>query len=152
MATDAVVDSSVIVALVTHEKYSEWASKSVQKYEYFHILDLSFYEVANAIQHKISDNLNEKDCGAAFKQVEKMMNLCSIHSFSEVITDALNKAVELEISVYDAAVLSLSNKLGMKLLTLDQKLAKKLENTKYDDLIEYPNKKTANDALPSPKS
>jgi len=30
------------------------ASKSVQEYEYFHILDLSFYEVASAIKHKVS--------------------------------------------------------------------------------------------------
>jgi predicted nucleic acid-binding protein len=152
MVTDAIVDSSIIVALVTLEKYSEWASKSVQEYEYLHILDLSFYEVANAIQHKISDNLSAKDCTAAFKQAEKMMNLYSVHSFSEVITDALNKAMELEISVYDASFLSLSNKLGIRILTLDQKLAKKLENTKYDDLIECPNKKATNGAIPSPKS
>ena len=145
MATDVVVDSSVIVALVTLEKYSEWASKSIKEHEYFHILDLSFYEVANAIRHKMSDNLSAKDGATAFKQAEKMMNLYSVHSFSDVIADALNIAMELEISVYDASFLSLSNKLDMRLLTLDQKLAKKLEHTEYDCLIECPNKKAVND-------
>jgi predicted nucleic acid-binding protein len=48
MVTEVVVDSSVIVALVTPEKYSEWASKIMQEQEYFYILDLSFYEVAYA--------------------------------------------------------------------------------------------------------
>ena len=60
MATEAVVDSSVIVALVTLEKYSDWASKSIQEHEYFHVLDLSFYEVANAIEHKVSDDLMQR--------------------------------------------------------------------------------------------
>jgi hypothetical protein len=61
--------------LVTLEKYSGWASKSLQEHEYFHILDLSFYEVAHALQHKVSENLKTKDATAAFKQAEKMMNL-----------------------------------------------------------------------------
>jgi len=145
MATDIVIDSSVIVSLVTLEKYSGWASKSLQEHEYFHILDLSFYEVAHALQHKVSEKLKTRDATAAFKQAEKMMNLYLVHNFSEVITDALNKALELEISVYDAAFLSLANKLDTRLLTLDQKLAKKLELTKYDRLVECPNKNAADE-------
>ncbi len=140
MAIEVVVDSSVIVALVTLEKYSEWTSKSIQKYDYFHILDLSFYEIANAIEHKVSDELGAKDAAAAFEQAEKMMNLYAVHNFSEVIVDALNKALELKIAVYDAAFLSLACTLDLRFLTLDTKLAKKLECTKYKGLIECPNK------------
>jgi predicted nucleic acid-binding protein len=140
MAIEVVVDSSVIVALVTLEKYSEWASKSIQEYEYFHVLDLSFYEVANAIEHKVSDEFGAKDAAAAFEQAEKMMKLYAVHNFSEVIVDALNKALELKIAVYDAAFLSLACKLDLRFLTFDTKLAKKLECTKYEGLIECPNK------------
>ena len=124
MATEVVVDSSVIVALVTPEQYSELASKSIQEHEYFHVLDLSFYEVANAIEHKISDALSAKDAAAAFEQAEKMMKLYEVHNFSEVIVDALNNALDLKITVYDAAFLSLANKLDLRFLTLDTKLAK----------------------------
>ncbi len=140
MATEAILDSSVIVAFVTPEKYSNWASKNTLNYEYFHVLDLSFYEVANAIEHKVSAGFDAKDSIAAFKQAEKMMKLYAVHSFSEVITDALNKALELKITVYDAAFLSLADKLNMRFLTLDMKLARSLEHTKYDELIERPNK------------
>ena len=143
MATDAVVDSSVVVALVTLEEESDWASKRMQEYGYFHALDLSFYEVANALGNKVSNCLSAKDAAMAFKQAENMMNLFSIHSFSEVITESLTKALELKISVYDAAFLSLANKLDTQLLTLDHKLAKKLEHTKYYRLIECPHKKTS---------
>jgi predicted nucleic acid-binding protein len=138
MATEAVLDSSVLVALVTPEKYSEWASESVQTHEYSHILDLNFYEVANAINHKISDRFTSKDAADAFQHAEKMMNLNSIHSFSEIIADALSKALELKITVYDAAFLALADKLNIRLMSLDVKFAKKLETTKYYSLIEYP--------------
>ena len=138
MATEAVVDSSVIVALVTLEKSSEWASKSVQKYEYFHVLDLSFFEVANAIEQKVPEGLCSNDAALAFKQAEKMMNLYAVHNFSEVIVDALNKALELDIAVYDAAFLSLAEKLDAPLLTLDMGLSQKLETAKFNGLIECP--------------
>jgi predicted nucleic acid-binding protein len=140
MDTDAILDSSVIVALVTPEKHSEWASNNIQKHQNFHVLDLSFYEVANAIEHKVSAGFDIKDATAAFKQAEKMMNLFTVHNFSEVIIDSLNKALEQKIAVYDAAFLSLADKLKMPFLTLDMKLAKNLERTKYDQFVEYPNK------------
>lgn len=138
MAIEVVVDSSVIASLVTLEKYSEWASKIIQEYEYFHILDLSFYEVANAITHKVSGEFDTKDATEAFEQAEKMMNLYAVHSFSEVIVDALNKALELNITVYDAAFIALANKLDLQFLTLDTKLSKKLERTRYKDQIRCP--------------
>jgi hypothetical protein len=50
--------------------------------------------------------------------------LNSVHSFAEAVTDTLKKALELK----------------MPFLTLDLKLAKSFENTKYDELTEYPNK------------
>jgi predicted nucleic acid-binding protein len=140
MATDAVVDSSVIVALVTLEEQSDWAEKAVQNYEYFHILDLSFYEVANALEHKRSSCFDAEDARTAFKQAQNMMNLYAVHSFSEVITESLNKALEFKIAVYDSAFLSLADKLQMPFLTLDTKLTKKLAHTRYAEVIRCPNK------------
>ena len=141
MSTEVVVDSSVIAALVTPELYSDWASKRLSEYDYFHALDLNFYEVANAIKHKVSDRFDAKDAVVAFAQAVELMNLYAVHNFSEVITDAIALALELDIAVYDAAFLSLAEKLDTRLLTLDHKLAKKLEGTKYYALMEYPNKK-----------
>jgi predicted nucleic acid-binding protein len=138
MVTEAIVDSSVIVALVTLEKYSEWASKSIQNYEYLHALDLSFYEVANALEYKVPNGIDAKDAKLAFQKAEKIMNLYTIHNFSEVISDSLKKAIELKISVYDAAFLSLADKLKMPFLTLDLRLAKNLEHSKYYELIMRP--------------
>ena len=138
MATEAILDSSVIVALTTPEKYSEWASKKTSNYDYFHVIDLSFYEVANALEYKVSARFDTKDALSAFKQADKIMQLSAIHNFHEIITDALNIALELKITVYDAAFLALAVKLNVKLLTLDMKLAKSLKQKKYAELVEYP--------------
>ena len=143
MPIEVVVDSSVIAALVTPEKYSEWASKKISEPDYFHILDLNYYEVANAVRHKTSDKFASKDAVDALTIAVELMNLYTVHNFSEIIIDAITVALELNITVYDAAFLSLADKLGMRLLTLDMKLAKKLECTKYDNLIECPNKKAS---------
>ena len=141
MPTEIVVDSSVVAALVTPEQYSDWASKKLSEYDYFHALDLNYYEVANAIKYKKSDRFDAKDATKAFIQATQILDLYTIHNFSEVTNNAVAIAIELNITVYDAAFLSLAQKLDAKLLTLDQKLVKKLEDTKYLSLTEYPNKK-----------
>jgi predicted nucleic acid-binding protein len=141
MPTEIVVDSSVVAALVTPEQHSNWASKKLSEYNDFHALDLNYYEVANAIKYKTSEKFDAKDTLKAFNQATEILDLYAVHNFSEVINNALTIANELNITVYDAAFLSLAEKLNAKLITLDQKLVKKLEGTKYYDFMEYPNKK-----------
>ncbi len=140
MATEIVVDSSVIVALVLPEEHSNWALGKLSEHEYSHILEFSYYEVANAIKCKTPNRLNNKEAQKSFTRALGIMNQFGVHSFGEVIVGAMNLALEHNIAVYDAAFLSLADKSDMKLLTLDMELVKKLEKTKYFDLIEYPKK------------
>jgi predicted nucleic acid-binding protein len=128
----------VIAALVTPEEYSNWASKTLSDYDSCHVLDLNFYEVANAIKYKVSDRFSAKDAENALAQSVELMNLYTVHSFFEVIADAMSLALELNITVYDAAFLSLAEKKDMRLLTLDRKLAKNLQGTKYYSRLECP--------------
>ncbi len=144
MATEVVLDSSVIVALVTLEEYSDWARKKMSEHGYFHILELNYYEVANAIRYKQTDKFSAKEAEEAFAEAIELMDLFGVHSFGEVVVDAMSLALKLNIAVYDAAFLSLADKLDMRLLTTDVKLAKKLENTKYNGLIEHPNTQSQN--------
>jgi predicted nucleic acid-binding protein len=135
---EVVVDSSVIIALVTLEERSDWAEQKMSEHDYFHVLDLNYYEVANAIKCKISNKFPSKDARAAWSEAVKLMNLSALHSFSEIIDDAFAVASDLGITVYDAAFLSLADRLDAPFLTLDVTLAKKLENTKYYRLLECP--------------
>jgi predicted nucleic acid-binding protein len=142
MATlnEAVVDSSVIIARFAPEAQSEWAAQKMSEHDYFHVLDLNYYEVANALKHKTPNRFTSKDAHAAFSKAVNLMNLFALHSFSEVIDDAFEIAADLNITVYDAAFVLLAEKLNLSFLTLDEKLAGKLEDTKYYRLLKFPNK------------
>jgi predicted nucleic acid-binding protein len=120
------------------EECSDWALKKMSEYDYFHILDLNYYEVANALKHKVFGKFTVKDSAEAFSKAFELMNLFDIHGFSETVNDALSLALELNVTVYDAAFMSLACKLDMRFLTLDVKLAKNLEGTKLHDILEYP--------------
>jgi predicted nucleic acid-binding protein len=137
---EAVIDSSVIVARYVPERHSEWVLQKMSELEYFHALDLSFYEVANTLKHKTSTNFTSKDAQIAFSRATKLMRLFALHDFSEIIDDAFTMASNLSITVYDAAFLSLAEKLNLPFLTLDGKLAKNLEDTKHYRFLECPNK------------
>ncbi len=49
MPIEAVLDSSAIVALYTPEEHSGWIKETIRKYNKLHILDLTLYEVTNAL-------------------------------------------------------------------------------------------------------
>jgi len=136
MVTEAVLDSSIIIPLVTLEVHSAWARHKISEYRYFHILDLSYYEVANALRYKQSDTVTLRDIEKAFKEASDMMDLFAVHSYAEVSFDALKLALEYNIALYDAAFIVLAEKTKLPLLTLDLKLVKKLEQTKYASSIE----------------
>jgi predicted nucleic acid-binding protein len=140
IASEAVMDSSVIMALVAPEEHSEWALQKLEEKGYFHVLDLSYYEVANAIRYKTSDKFTKNDARTAWLDAVDLMSVFVVHSFSEVIDDAIGIASNLNISVYDAAFLALAEKLGIGFLTLDEKLAGKLEKTKYYRFLKFPSK------------
>ena len=143
MPTDIILDSSLIIALVVPEEHSSMASERISEYDYYHILDLSYYEVANGIKTKVlKKEINSPTAVEAFTKAVKFMNLCVIHSFSELIADALRLSLELDITSYDSAFLSLSDITGSKLLTLDSKLAQKIKDTNYHKVTVSPPKPT----------
>ncbi len=138
MPTDeAVIDPSVIVAIVTPEEQTNWAHQKMAEPRYFHVLDLSYYEVANALRYKTTDNLTE-DIQVAWSDAKKLLSLFSRHSFSEVIDESLLLAERHKITVNDAAYVVLAKELHSRLLTLDLRLARKLQGTEYYDVVECP--------------
>ena len=52
MQDSAVVDSSIVVALLVPEKYSIWAEDVIRRIERVYVLDLTPYEVYNALWKK----------------------------------------------------------------------------------------------------
>jgi predicted nucleic acid-binding protein len=132
-----VIDASVIVAAVTPEEQSKWAFEKISQYSYFHILDSNYYEVANALRYKRTDN-SALDIQVAWEDAKNLMSLFILNGFSEAINDAFAEAKDLNITVYDAAHVILADKLKTNFLTVDMKLVKKLEKTKYSAILNVP--------------
>jgi predicted nucleic acid-binding protein len=138
MVTEVVVDSSIIVALIMPEERSDWALDRISSYGYCHIPEFAYYEVANVIKCKTPSKFTVKEAEKIFGKALKIMDQFGVHSFGEVVIDGLSLALQLNIAVYDAAFFCLADKLNLQLLTLDVKLAKKLENTRYSRCIDCP--------------
>jgi predicted nucleic acid-binding protein len=138
MVTEVVVDSSVIAALIMPEERSDWALEKASNYDYYHVPEFTYYEVANVIKSKTPSKFTVNEAERLFSEAIKIMDQFGVHSFGEVVIGALSLALKHNLAVYDAAFLCLADQLNLRLLTLDLKLAKKLENTKYHKRLEYP--------------
>jgi len=140
MRGKAVLDESVIIALVVPEDYSEWAEKKVSEYEELHVLELTLYEVYNALWKKYAllREINKENLKNAVKAVDSLLSICNIHRFEIVKDRALKIAISYRITIYDAAYLALTEFLDGVLVTTDIRLKTKLVNTQLNKIIVAP--------------
>jgi len=119
-----IVDSSAIISLYFPEKYSEEVVKFLQKESDVHTLDLAFYEVASAIRKKvIRKEISAEDAKNIYEEIKaEFFGSLKIHRVDEVIDDALELALNYNMSVYDASFVQLAIKYNGKLLTTDERL------------------------------
>jgi predicted nucleic acid-binding protein len=138
---DAVIDSSIIVAVLTPEKYSEWADETLGRIDKWISIDLIYYEIANTIWKKylrLKILKRDEAYEALDKALKTLNNLFIIYSYDKLIKEAFEVAEKSDITVYDAAYLVLAERLETKLVTLDEKLYKKLKNTEHAKTIIAP--------------
>ena len=135
----AVLDASTIVALVVPEEYSEWAEKKVEEYSELYILDLTPYEVYNALWKKrILEELNDRELKEAVETVEDFLKICFKTSLKPLRVDALKIALKYKITVYDSAYIALTKAIKGAFITIDRKLYNKLKNTQLKNIITTP--------------
>mgnify|MGYP001126559163 CR=1 FL=1 len=106
MNTEAVIDASAIVALYTPEEASSWIRMKVEEYSQLHILDLTMYEVDNAIWRKglLLKELNPLEMELIFKNIQLFADsLCISHPYSEVRSETIRVATEHGLTIYDSA-------------------------------------------------
>ncbi len=137
MVGRVVLDSSAIVALFFKEDVSDSVEEEVNRFSEYYTVDLAFSEVANAAWKKVHIYGEDKDISkqALKKAMEFMSKICKVVDSLSLIDLAFDIALEMSITVYDALFIALSSKLDEKLITTDDKLWKKLQDSKYSDLI-----------------
>ncbi|MCS7364685.1 MAG: type II toxin-antitoxin system VapC family toxin [archaeon GB-1867-035] len=124
-----VADSSALFALFFPEDYSDWCENEVKKYSEIHIPELAFLETSNAAWKRIV--MFKQPSNIVLKNLkllhEFMRNICITHRDLDYIQEAIKLSIKLKVTVYDVLFLSLAEKYGVKLLTIDRELVEKLK-------------------------
>ncbi len=126
-----VLDASVVIKWFSNEENSEKAIGIRNRFVEGNVLivcpDLTIYEVSNALRY--AKVLDKRDLTEAIKSLYEL-EIDIIVPTRDVITKALELAIEHDITVYDAVYVSLAELLDARLVTSDEKLIKACKQVK----------------------
>jgi predicted nucleic acid-binding protein len=133
---DCVVDASVVIKLFLAEPLSDEAHALLSHLAAdpparLHVPDLFYIECSNILWKYVRRfGLTEEDARLYIEQLGQLA-LRNTHT-AELAADALEIALAHNITAYDAAYVALSARLGLPLITADERLAAILEATAFD--------------------
>lgn len=129
-----VVDASVAVKWLLVEKDSETARRLPSVSEELHAPRLLASEVANAVW--VRSRRGELNRSRAVALVESIPNMpLRWHQDETVCADATRLALAYGRSVYDSMYLALAQRLGVRMVTADQRFANALAGTDHANLV-----------------
>ena len=117
----------------------------------FYVPDLFYIEVANVLWKYVRwQGLPPADAGDYLAALGKL-TLQSTPT-SELMGDALKLAVEYQITAYDASYLALAQRLDLRVLTADAKLARALGNLDLVMLLAVDQNRRIDSSFPADRS
>ena len=138
-----VVDASLFASIIVKDEFYERAKRFLFEHLGFDLVtvDLAFIEAANVLwKHAlIHGRIPRNACeGLAVRLGELIRNSCSkIYCACEFLSEALGRALDFGITVYDAVYVVLALKHNCKIASFDERLKSKLEE-KGLDIICFP--------------
>lgn len=108
--------------LLTHAAYPD---------NQFFVPDLFYIESANVLWKYVRAGIYPSEQVSADLNTIKSLQL-QVVSTADLMDDAVNIALNYNISAYDASYVALSQQTGSNLLTLDKKLVKALATSSYN--------------------
>ena len=127
------VDASVAVKWLVVEEDSADARRLLDDEE-LHAPRLLVSEVANAVWRKV--RLDQVDRGAADQLLATMSDMpVRWHADETICADAIRLAIAHDRPVYDLMYLALAQRLGIRVVTADQRLVNALASTDQRDLV-----------------
>ena len=128
-----VVDASVAVKWLVVEEDSADA-RGLLGDEELHAPRLLVSEVANAVWRKV--RLDQVDRGAAGQLLATMLKLpVRWHADETICADAIRLAIAHDRPVYDLMYVALAQRLGIRVVTADQRLVNALSATDLGGLV-----------------
>jgi predicted nucleic acid-binding protein len=136
MTFDCVVDASVGIKLFLVEPLSDRADALFDHLTHspparFYVPDLFFIECTNILWKYV--NVYDYPSETAEQDLADLIQLpLRIVPTVELAEEALRIAISQEIAAYDAAYVVLSQRLSLPLVTADEPLVKRFEETNFD--------------------
>lgn len=128
-----VVDASVAVKWLVVEEHSADA-RGLLDDEELHAPRLLVSEVANAVWRKV--RLDQVDRGAAGQLLATVSDMpIRWHADETICADAIRLAIAHDRPVYDLMYLALAQRLGVRVVTADQRLVNALAGTDLGGLV-----------------
>lgn len=140
MKKTIIIDASVVAKWLLPDEYDPGADIIKKEFTDREIAvavpNLIFYEINNLLKSAaLSKRINVKDSTDFY---ESFLNFdFTVHWSKELLKDTLQKALDLNITSYDAAYVVLAESLQIPLYTADEKLVKKVKSPLVKSLGDY---------------
>jgi len=135
-----IIDASVVAKWLLDDEKSLQADKIKEEFLNNSVTiqapTVIYYEINNLLKSSaISQRISSLK---AVKVYQDFLDLdFTTYSSKELLADTLNKALELNISSYDASYIALAEYLKVSLYTADEKLVKKAKSPLVKNLSDY---------------
>jgi predicted nucleic acid-binding protein len=136
-----VLDSNILVKLITSETGSEEARKTVtaslrEGYTSYTV-DAALSEALNALwKHvKIHGDLSPEEALLAAQDLREIWDRLNIIPTSELAGESLNTAIKLNVAVYDVLYLAAAQKTQARLYTADKRMFEASKNRAESQLL-----------------
>lgn len=119
----AVLDASILAQTVVKEEYTELALRLIGRLESIYAPPLILYEIGNALVTLVRRGFITK--GDALRKFKSLTAIPTLNVKEPTLDKAIEIAVELQITLYDASYLALALEIGVPFITADRELYEK---------------------------
>ena len=119
----AVLDASILIQTIVREKYTDTTLKLVSMLKAIYVPSLILYEIGNALVILTHKNLITKE--DAIRKFKSVSSIPTLNIKEITLSKAIDIAIELQITLYDATYLTLTLEEDAPLITADRDLYEK---------------------------
>jgi len=119
----AVLDASILIQTIVREKYTDTTLKLVSMLKAIYVPSLILYEIGNALVILTHKNLITKE--DAIRKFKSVSSIPTLNIKEITLSKAIDIAIELQITLYDATYLTLALEEDAPLITADRDLYEK---------------------------
>jgi len=119
----AVLDASILAQTVVKEEYTELALRLIGRLESIYAPPLILYEIGNALVTLVRRGFITKE--DVLRKFKSLTAIPTLNIKEPTLDKAIEIAVELQITLYDASYLALALEIGVPFITADRELYEK---------------------------